>query len=176
MSQEKKQLEGAMPKSEKDLTIELRSPINFVEKDLKGSSVENNININNNCNNNKNDINKELAIRQRRALNAKRKYEKLFKREMHDYETKYDIMKDKEEALQDELAKLNANNNKLKKEVYAKKSKFQVDTRNLLRKLKAINTLEERFEEYKVNRKIENCIFKINKYSGRSHDLWSWSL
>ena len=173
MSQEKDQLEGTMPKSEKDLTAELRSLINVVEKDLRENVVEKdlrenfveNSNINNNNNNNNNNnydknnnkinnnFNKDLAIRQRRALNAKRKYEKLLKREMKDYETKYDVKKDQEETLQDELAKLNANNNKLKKEIYAKESKIKVDTRNLIRKLKAINTLEERFEEYKVKYK-----------------------
>ena len=74
---------------------------------------------------------------------------------MNDYETKYDVIRDQEQALQDELKKLKDNNNKLRKDVYAKESKVQVDSRSLVRKLKAINTLEERFEEYKVNTKID---------------------
>ena len=157
MSQEKDQLEGAMPKSEKDLTVKLHSLNGTFEDELKESPVESNNNNNNNNNNNKNknNINRDLAIRQRRALNAKRRYEKLAKREMNDYETKYDVIRDQEQALQDELKKLKDNNNKLRKDVYAKESKVQVDSRSLVRKLKAINTLEERFEEYKVNTKID---------------------
>ena len=73
---------------------------------------------------------------------------------MNNYETKYDVMSDQEQAVQDQLNKLKDNNNKLRKDVYAKESKVQVDSRSLVRKLKAINTLEERFEEYKVNIKI----------------------
>ena len=122
-----------MSKSEKDLAV-LDSPVTEIEPEKKLINNKNN----------------DLVIRQKRALNTKKRFEKLTKREIVDYEVKYDALKEKEEQLEDDLTKLNAKNSKNKKELYATEAKVQVESRNLVRKLKAIDTLEKRFEEYKV--------------------------
>lgn len=97
-----------------------------------------------------NHSNKELTVRQKRSLNAIKRCQKLIKREILGYEESYDKLREKEQCLQQDLPTLNVKNNQLKKEVYSIESKVQIESRNLVRKLKAIKTLENRFDLYKV--------------------------